>query len=828
MRSTIETEKRKASSGYTLIELAIVMIVIGVLFVPAIAIYSLYMKEQRFRETSSALSNAYGAVGTFRSLYGRYPCPADPTIAPGQPGYGLEDCTLTPVVGNNAALANPNVLIGALPYRQMNMAEADSIDGYGNRLTYAVTQALTDPGTFSVTLGGISVVDPDGNSAVQPPDTAHFVVLTHNERADGALTRFGTVVGVCPAPPSPENENCNGDATFVSSPLRADFDDMVAYMSDRSIDPWRYSTADQNDIRLRDLTGMALGVPVGVPPPVSATVDVEEKFMGDDGAQLFVEKSDLPDTGRVMSDRICDENATNCFDPGLVGKTFDAMTDTPGVGNLMCPPGEFLVGIAGSAPICDTKVWFSCPAGKFVRGFNPTGGIVCDFEPPPGCAAESVAATCGDTRTIDATYSGGYSYAYSGECYMVPTLNPSVFNSMTLAEIQAEVAARNLDPRIPQDCGPDKATGLVRDTFACLNGDWKPAGTSTSPVNTLERGSQTSGGHVSPTNFPSYGPTYTGGYAPAETSGPAYSLGADPTYDNGYHDCWCEEGYRVTTPACDAGFVGTKVVVEKHECPQTGAHWTKIWESSGLCTCNPGTYTTETSCESHFGVASGSITGTVYFTNQRTCVGGVPSVSIIATNTNDCKCPTKTPNPDIKTTPCPTGWTNGVPVPFIYDGNSYSNTQKIEYKHWVCGVAELPPPQQPATSAADAGHWTGWVDQGPMPACFCDSTRDPEQWTEACPSPTQSGSITYQKNWNCTLNGGLGDWDPPFVIPGGNNCSNCYWKKPSGDSPTLQDVAFDHPVGSTGCSCGDTAFCYESTANPDQYNVWSGCSCSPP
>ena len=162
-------ETRQSERGYSLVELAIVLLIIGVLMVPATHIYSLYVKEQREIKTQNTLLETEEALNNFRSIYGRYPCPAAANAVPGDANYGRESrngsatpptCTAVAngvwsVTSDNTGLANRNVLIGAIPFRQMNLPDIYAYDGDGNRLTYAVTEMLTDDETYSDGNGGI-------------------------------------------------------------------------------------------------------------------------------------------------------------------------------------------------------------------------------------------------------------------------------------------------------------------------------------------------------------------------------------------------------------------------------------------------------------------------------------------------------------------------------------------------------------------------------------------------------------------------------------------------------------------------------------------------
>ena len=80
----------RADSGYTLIEFAIAIIIIGLILGPAASLYALYSKNQRIEQTTFAVQQSANAVGGFSSIYGRYPCPARLDAVRGDADYGYE------------------------------------------------------------------------------------------------------------------------------------------------------------------------------------------------------------------------------------------------------------------------------------------------------------------------------------------------------------------------------------------------------------------------------------------------------------------------------------------------------------------------------------------------------------------------------------------------------------------------------------------------------------------------------------------------------------------------------------------------------------------
>jgi prepilin-type N-terminal cleavage/methylation domain-containing protein len=791
MRDTMKNHKY---DGYTLIELAVVIIILGLLIAPAFGLYGLYMKNQRNQQTESAMQSAQNAIGGFRSLYGRYPCPAPANAVPGSAEYGYEDCTatapgVTTATSANVALANRDVLIGSLPFRQLNMQEPDSIDGYGTRLSYAVTRSLTDSATFDTQNGGISVVDINDSSLVTPPDSAHFIIISAGPSDVGARTREGVQTEPCPGA-GPEAENCNGDSVFRVSSLRADFDDQVAYNMPVAPQMWQYAVADPSDIHLVSANSIALGVGVAAVTFDSSAVfaDIREQVAGD--AVIRASSG-----GAFMSTRVCNYAGDFCFPPDTISGQ-----NVEGEG-LSCPPGQFMIAIENNMPICRPEIWFSCPAGEFVAGINSSGNLICDTMPPPACASASMTTACGSVSLIPAALSGGNSYAYSGTCHRLPAwgaANTAAVSAMTTtAQVDTYVATLNATARTVQNCGSSATTALVRDAYRCDAGTW-------SLLRTTERGNTTGTNPWS--SDPAAGNV-------AETSVPFSPFPYDSAQTNGNHDCWCREDYRRVTPACTSG-VGLRFQIQRHACPRTsdGARsWTTVYDSgSTLCTCVPTTTTSTTPCTTHFGVPSNSMTGNVTRTYNNTCVSGVlvtdptPTVDVSA-----CRCPARADV--IGTAACPAGTTNS----FTYSGVPYTSVAQITRDSWVCPAGA---PPTPATSPADAGYFSGPVVVH-TESCACDSSLTAIEFLP-CPAGQLGPGLRYRKEWNCVA----GDWEPQadweFLE---SQCTTCRWQKPGG-TPDRFSVALGGTAGATCYSCGAVGLCHES-AGGGQYDVWTGCSC---
>lgn len=229
-------------TGFSLTELSIVIVIIGLFFSSAVQLYEIYIIKQKFITTTNRLDDAKKALADFINKNGRLPCPAPLDAKPDTADYGAESCTasagLFQVDGARDldGVTGPDpVLIGTLPTRALNLPNISMQDGYKQRLLYAVTQSLTNSATFNRDNGAINIKDKSGNSVITPEGSGQFIVLSHGENGIGSYTNNGVVRRPC-AGTALDVANClNNASTFIysteisSKEGAGEYDDYAAY-----------------------------------------------------------------------------------------------------------------------------------------------------------------------------------------------------------------------------------------------------------------------------------------------------------------------------------------------------------------------------------------------------------------------------------------------------------------------------------------------------------------------------------------------------------------------------------------------------------------------
>ncbi|MCB9991723.1 MAG: type II secretion system protein [Rhodospirillales bacterium] len=404
-------QKKPTEAGFTLIEMALITIITGLLFAAVVRLYGNYLANEDRRETVENLSVTLAALDEFYGTQGRYPCPADPTLGPGDVNFGLEDCACPAGIaclpdlvftsaGNNRDVDNDGnddpVMIGAVPVQTLidNIFDTPFVsehgnDGYNMKLSYAVSALMTNP-VFTLqnpanpNMGAISVKDKLGKDAVDPEGSAHYVVFSHGVNNVGAYTKEGDYMGGCfipattnPIPPGftpslsgsieNEKENCdNNDAIFIKeiqsmANTNDYYDDILFIGMNLSTSLWRNSLFQGNEVWLYNTNLGDVGV--GNTNPTAAL-----EVTGDLKTESYTQSEfDYCDSA----------TGVECLDPVFLGGT-----TTPAAQN--CPNGEAAIAIENNALVC-APVFSSLPAGidcsgipgTYLRGFSNLGSVDC-------------------------------------------------------------------------------------------------------------------------------------------------------------------------------------------------------------------------------------------------------------------------------------------------------------------------------------------------------------------------------------------------------------------------------------------------------------------
>lgn len=254
-------------AGFSLIEIAVVLIIISLISFGGIGLVSALQKKKQFADTRNNLELVTAALQQHVTRAGRLPCPADGSLSP---ATGQE-------VRNGASVCTAQAK-GVVPWVTLGLTESDVTDGWLLRFTYRVPAALVLDGSMN-----FSACDPAGSAAAVAglcaaacnsaatctPDSfvivnkgftvnnaagvaqaspmagtgAAFVVISHGEIGMGGYNFSGVFQAVTSAGGSNEVINANNQALqafYVADNLDArdaplHFDDFVIYKTVQSV-----------------------------------------------------------------------------------------------------------------------------------------------------------------------------------------------------------------------------------------------------------------------------------------------------------------------------------------------------------------------------------------------------------------------------------------------------------------------------------------------------------------------------------------------------------------------------------------------------------------
>lgn len=284
----------KPARGFTLIEMAVVLLILGLLIGFGLQSTLVYLNTERRKTATARLAGVDAAIANFVAQQRRLPCPADGATASGAAAAGVEQR----IAANGTCVAGA-ITRGVVPWVTLGLAEADAQDGWSNRLTYRTVTATVGAGNVGLTSNqaldmsncdpsgaaarvsvtfagqpvmscvqnavavcdlatvagctsptnylanrGIRIEDGLGNILMNPANGtgAAYVLISHGEAASGAYNSAGIIQGGTPAPGPGEVQNRNNfalqpfyvDGIFNDGPV-AHFDDMLSRPSLMSV-----------------------------------------------------------------------------------------------------------------------------------------------------------------------------------------------------------------------------------------------------------------------------------------------------------------------------------------------------------------------------------------------------------------------------------------------------------------------------------------------------------------------------------------------------------------------------------------------------------------
>lgn len=218
---------RTRQHGFSLVEIAIVLAIVGLMIGGLLTPLSTQMEQRRVSETRRMLEEAREALVGYAVRHGHLPCPAI-SAANGQEDRDGYRCT-------------DERRDGFLPWATLGLPK---LDAWNHLYRYSVTPAFADSGQrFKlVTPRDITVFTRDATGALAyaaPAQDIPAVIVSHGANGDGAYSELGVAVAAGNARGNEdERANAQSDVNFVARPQSdnraqqgGQFDDIVVWVS---------------------------------------------------------------------------------------------------------------------------------------------------------------------------------------------------------------------------------------------------------------------------------------------------------------------------------------------------------------------------------------------------------------------------------------------------------------------------------------------------------------------------------------------------------------------------------------------------------------------
>ena len=244
--------------GYTLVELAIVLIIVGLLLGSLLVPLAAQTDYKAFSETNNTLEEAKNSLLGYAAANGRLPCPATATSNGQESPVGTGVCTAK-IIGKDFAVGYlPAVTLGVSPIDNQGFG----VDGWGretrNRIRYAVStktvNLITNPftttsgmksatislmaNTTTLPLITICSTAPTGATCGGSQLSNSVVFVVYSVGKNSSIGGAGSEA----ANPNPNTADAdsNGvpdddDGIFVSREQESTFDDVLQWVSSSSL-----------------------------------------------------------------------------------------------------------------------------------------------------------------------------------------------------------------------------------------------------------------------------------------------------------------------------------------------------------------------------------------------------------------------------------------------------------------------------------------------------------------------------------------------------------------------------------------------------------------
>lgn len=149
MTSALAFHRRaKAQRGFSLIEIAIVLTVLGIVLGMGLQAATRFARTGAIETTEERLAELEEALILYVARNARLPCPSDASDAPDDAGWGAS-VPRDPAQGDRVCSGDSTIVRG-VPWRELGLPGNVALDGWKRRISYFVFQDVGNAGTISL------------------------------------------------------------------------------------------------------------------------------------------------------------------------------------------------------------------------------------------------------------------------------------------------------------------------------------------------------------------------------------------------------------------------------------------------------------------------------------------------------------------------------------------------------------------------------------------------------------------------------------------------------------------------------------------------------
>lgn len=229
IRAGMTRTKQKQQSGFTLIEISIVIVLMASIISSVAVIFTSQLERIQREETLAKIKAIKEALYTYRVAFNELPCPADITLPIGNTHFGVMAANKGTCTGgvpaanfSGTGTAQRAARGGMVPTRTLQLPDDYAFDGWGRRMKYVVTRDLTQEGAFNIVSGisndtRMTILNEQGGINTF---LAAYVIVSGGENGHGAFPRAGGAARVNSGSVNvDELNNCDCTSNVVATAL---------------------------------------------------------------------------------------------------------------------------------------------------------------------------------------------------------------------------------------------------------------------------------------------------------------------------------------------------------------------------------------------------------------------------------------------------------------------------------------------------------------------------------------------------------------------------------------------------------------------------------